>query len=121
MIYMRFLRKIWTMPSNAGILVLAFGDNRTPLRTKLIICATFVYLFSPVDLIPDFIPFAGWLDDLIIVPALMFFAIKQLPPLILVQARSKAGLYLRKVKLIMGIFLSTLIAFLSFLVWLIFF
>lgn len=47
----------------------ALFDRRTPVAAKILAGLTIVYLLSPVDLIPDFIPVLGLLDDLIIVPA----------------------------------------------------
>ena len=114
---MLFLRKIGTLSSDAGILVLACMNKRTPFASKLIIYATFIYLISPIDLIPDFIPMAGWLDDLIIVPALIHLSIKQLPPSILEEARLKRRKHILKLKLLISGFLILL----SILIWLIFF
>lgn len=47
----------------------ALFDPRTPLSAKIVAGLTIAYLLSPIDLIPDFIPVLGLLDDLIIVPA----------------------------------------------------
>ena len=49
-------------------LYLAAGDPRTPWYAKLVAAAVVAYALSPLDLIPDFIPVLGYLDDLIIVP-----------------------------------------------------
>jgi uncharacterized membrane protein YkvA (DUF1232 family) len=43
----------------------------TPLHLKALILLVPLYLISPIDLIPDFIPFAGWLDDLVVIPLLV--------------------------------------------------
>ncbi len=58
-------------------------DNRTPLTAKLLLGAAIGYLLLPFDLIPDFIPVLGQLDDLIIVPLLIYFALKIVPPYII--------------------------------------
>lgn len=47
----------------------ALFDSRTPVMAKILAALTVAYLLSPIDLIPDFIPVLGLLDDLIIVPA----------------------------------------------------
>ena len=114
---MLFLRKIGTLSSDAGILVLACMNKRTPFTSKLIICVTFIYLISPIDLISDFIPMVGWLDDLMIVPALIHLSIKQLPPYVLEEARLKRRKHIRKLKLLILGFLILL----SFLLGIIFF
>ena len=64
------------------IFVLYFGirDPRTPFHAKLIAWAALAYLLSPIDLIPDFIPVAGYLDDLVIVPLLLHAAFRNSTP-----------------------------------------
>lgn len=48
--------------------------EQTPLSAKILLIAAIVYFLSPIDLIPDFIPVIGYLDDLIIVPTLIWLA-----------------------------------------------
>jgi uncharacterized membrane protein YkvA (DUF1232 family) len=68
-------------------LYFAFRDPRTPWAAKLVAILTVAYAFSPIDLIPDFVPVLGYLDDLIIVPAGIALAVKLIPPEVLRQAR----------------------------------
>ena len=51
--------------------VLALKEKRTPWYAKVIAAVIVVYALSPIDLIPDFIPLLGYLDDIIILPALI--------------------------------------------------
>lgn len=58
---------------------LALKDRETPVICKVLAAVTVVYALSPVDLIPDFIPVIGYLDDLIILPALIALTVKLIP------------------------------------------
>lgn len=58
---------------------LVLKDKRTPIIAKILLGAAIGYLLLPFDIIPDFIPVFGQLDDLIIVPLLIYFALKIIP------------------------------------------
>lgn len=68
----------------------AFQDSRVPAHAKIVAACVLAYAFSPIDLIPDFIPILGYLDDLIIIPLGIWLAIKMIPPPILRECREKA-------------------------------
>jgi uncharacterized membrane protein YkvA (DUF1232 family) len=68
----------------------AYQDPKLGLLPKIIILFTLGYALSPIDLIPDFVPVLGYLDDLVIVPALISLSIKLIPEEILASAREKA-------------------------------
>jgi uncharacterized membrane protein YkvA (DUF1232 family) len=72
------------------VLRLAASDPRVPRSAKWLAAAAVAYAVSPIDLIPDFIPVIGHLDDLIIVPALAWLALKQINPELLVELRRRA-------------------------------
>ncbi len=55
------------LPQLAGLIARLLGDGRVPTRVKAILGVTAVFLASPVDLIPDFIPVLGYLDDIVLV------------------------------------------------------
>lgn len=59
------------LKSELSVLLIAYKDTRTSFLPKLIIGLTIGYMLSPIDLIPDFIPILGLVDDLIIVPLLI--------------------------------------------------
>ena len=67
----------------------ATKDPRTPWYAKAVAFVTIAYAFSPIDLIPDFIPILGYLDDLFIVPAGIALAVRLIPPEVLEEARAK--------------------------------
>ncbi len=68
----------------------AYKDPRVPWYSKLLVAAVVAYAASPIDLIPDFIPIIGYLDDLIIVPLGIAIALKTVPSRVLEECRSKA-------------------------------
>ena len=77
------------LKAEAQVLILAYRDKRTPLTAKILIGITVGYLLSTIDLIPDFIPILGLLDDFIIVPVLIALSIKLIPPTVLNDAREQ--------------------------------
>ncbi|WP_363318783.1 YkvA family protein [Microcoleus sp. CAWBG51] len=70
---------------------LASRDQRVPWYARVLAGVTVAYAFSPIDLIPDFIPILGYLDDLIIVPLGIWLVIKMIPPQVLAECREKAA------------------------------
>ncbi len=68
---------------------LVLKDKRTPLIAKIFLGLAVAYLLSPIDIIPDFIPILGQLDDLIIVPLLVVIALKLIPKHIIEDYRNE--------------------------------
>ena len=64
-------------------------DSRTPKLSKFFLGLAVGYALNPIDLIPDFIPIIGYLDDLIIVPVLIFIAVKLIPKELFEEYRRK--------------------------------
>lgn len=69
---------------------LALKDRQTPWYAKILAAVVVVYALSPVDLIPDFIPVLGYLDDLILLPALIALCIRCIPKDVIASCRSRA-------------------------------
>ena len=69
---------------------LALKEKRTPWYAKIIAAMVVVYALSPIDLIPDFIPVLGYLDDLIILPVLIALCVKWIPEDVLADCRSRS-------------------------------
>jgi uncharacterized membrane protein YkvA (DUF1232 family) len=69
-------------------LYIAFRDPRTPWLARGVALLTLAYALSPIDLIPDFVPVLGYLDDLVIVPAGIALAIKLIPADVMAEARA---------------------------------
>lgn len=68
----------------------AARDPRTPIFVRILAVLIAAYAFSPIDLIPDFIPVIGYLDDLILIPLGLALVIRFTPPEVLESARAKA-------------------------------
>jgi uncharacterized membrane protein YkvA (DUF1232 family) len=71
-------------------LYLAYRDPRVPLHARVFAACVAAYAFSPIDLIPDFIPVLGYLDDLILVPLGVALALKMIPAPVMAECRMKA-------------------------------
>jgi len=77
-------------------LYLAARDPRVPWYAKAVAAAVAAYALSPIDLIPDFIPVIGYLDDLIILPLGILLVIKMIPPKLLAELRARADTQLKE-------------------------
>jgi len=71
---------------------LLMKDNRTPKLSKILLMVAFCYAITPLDLIPNFIPVLGYIDDLIIIPILIFIAVRQVPKGVVTECRGKAAI-----------------------------
>ncbi len=78
------------LKSETFALYLAARDPRTPWYAKLLVAGIVAYAFSPIDLIPDFVPVLGYLDDLILIPLGIALAIKMVPHSVLAECRARA-------------------------------
>ena len=66
---------------------LALKDRDTPLLAKILAGVTVAYALSPIDLIPDFVPVLGYLDDVLLLPALIALTVKLIPKKVWVAVR----------------------------------
>jgi len=71
-------------------LSLAMRDNRTPLLAKLMAVCVVTYALSPIDLIPDFIPVLGYLDDILLVPLGIILTVRLIPSVLMSEFRERA-------------------------------
>jgi len=78
---------------NVVALMFASRDPATPLLAKCVAGLTVTYALSPIDLIPDFIPIIGFLDDVILVPLGIWISLRLIPSAVLASSRDKADLW----------------------------
>jgi uncharacterized membrane protein YkvA (DUF1232 family) len=86
----RWKRRAASLQVETYALWLAYKDPRTPWYAKAASLIVAGYAFSPLDLIPDFIPILGYLDDLILIPLGLLLAIKLIPGDVMAECRSRA-------------------------------
>jgi uncharacterized membrane protein YkvA (DUF1232 family) len=79
-------------------LYLAYRDPRVPWVAKAFAACVVAYAFSPIDLIPDFVPVLGYLDDLVLIPLGIALAIKLIPAAVLAESRERAREHLAEGK-----------------------
>lgn len=94
----RFLARLraWASELKAQLLTLWFARSHpdTPWYAKALAVLVAAYAFSPIDLIPDFIPVLGYLDDAIIVPLGIWLALRLIPQHVLDDSRRKADAWI---------------------------
>ncbi|WP_440532143.1 YkvA family protein [Variovorax sp. YR566] len=79
-----------------GVTLWFAGKNpRTPWYAKALGVFVVTYALSPIDLIPDFIPVLGYVDDVLLLPVLIWLTIRLLPPEVLAECRSQADEWMR--------------------------
>jgi uncharacterized membrane protein YkvA (DUF1232 family) len=83
----------WAQALKRDTLALYYAarDPRTPWLAKLVIALVVAYALSPIDLIPDFIPVLGYLDDLLLLPLGIWLAVRLLPAEVLAECRARAA------------------------------
>jgi len=92
--------KTWAKSLKRQIFILYFAckDERVPWHAKVFTACVVAYAFSPIDIIPDFIPILGYLDDVILVPIGIMIALKMIPKSVLTDCEVKAEEMMKKGK-----------------------
>lgn len=86
----RFKERAGRLKTDIPAVFLALKDKNTPPLAKIFAFITIAYALSPVDLVPDFIPVLGYLDDLIILPALIALTVKMIPADVFSRCRAQS-------------------------------
>jgi uncharacterized membrane protein YkvA (DUF1232 family) len=106
-------RRYYSFKQELLILYFAINDKRTPFYAKWVAMLAFVYLISPIDLIPDFIPFVGYLDDLVIVPFVLHIAFRLVPAQVKQDSLVRARKHMVRIRVILAILIILLIAMMA--------
>jgi uncharacterized membrane protein YkvA (DUF1232 family) len=90
--------KTWARGIKRDVVTVYFAarDPKAPMLVRILAGLVAAYALSPIDLIPDFIPVLGYLDDLLIVPLGLLLVMRLMPEEVMVNARSKADTLLAK-------------------------
>ena len=80
-----------TLKTETYALALAARDPRVPWYARAFMALVVAYAFSPLDLIPDFVPILGYLDDLVLVPLGLWLALKMVPAPVMAECRARAA------------------------------
>ena len=83
-------QRVQQLKGEVYALYLAYKDPRVPWYARLWVAIVVGYALSPIDLIPDFIPVVGYLDDLVLIPLGVLLAIKLIPAPVLAECRARA-------------------------------
>jgi uncharacterized membrane protein YkvA (DUF1232 family) len=89
--------KTWASYLRRDVLTLWFVGKhpRTPWHAKALGVFVVAYALSPIDLIPDFVPVLGYLDEVLLLPGLIWLTIKLIPPEVLMQCRAQADRWMQ--------------------------
>ena len=113
--------KTWAHGIKRDVVTVYFAarDPQAPIGARLLAGLVASYALSPIDLIPDFIPVLGYLDDLLIVPLGLLWVMRLMPDAVLADARRKAEQLLEKPRSIFAavVFVSVWLFFLSLILW----
>lgn len=84
--------KAWAADLKSALpaVFLALKDTQTPLLSKVLAGLTLAYALSPIDLIPDFVPVLGYLDDVLLLPGLIALTVKLIPSEVWRRCRAEA-------------------------------
>jgi len=114
--YLAFPYSMYLVVKNPAV------SGRVKLKAGLILAAIFFYVWDPIDIIPDFIPVLGWVDDLMVIPLAMWVAGKVVPEISFTELRQKARAHTKKVLIwalvIFGIMILEGLSILGLLIYL---
>lgn len=99
----RILQRLHALKNDAYILYLAFKHPHTPSLSKILVGLIVAYTLSPIDLVSDFIPLLGYVDEMILIPIFLSIAYRLIPASILAECRLLAAKHPLRKKLWLGV------------------
>ena len=91
----QFKDRVRALKAETLALYLAARHPQTPWYAKLLVGGIVAYALSPIDLIPDFVPILGYVDDLILLPLGIALALKLIPPDVIIECRARSAQLIR--------------------------
>ena len=116
---MNLKEKAQKLAKDIPAVFLALKDKETPVMAKILAFITVAYALSPIDLIPDFIPVIGYLDDLVILPLLVALTIKLIPKDVWQKCQTNAENMWQNGKPKKWYYAIPIVIFWLFIIWLI--
>ena len=107
-----YISKTFSFKQEIFVLYYSIKDSRTPLLAKLVAFSALLYLISPIDLIPDFIPVFGYVDDIVVAPLLLHVAFRLLPADVKASGMEKAKKHIVALRIVFIIIILILISIL---------
>lgn len=120
-LFSRFKQWAFALKRDAVTLWLCARDKRTPTLARLLALLVAAYALSPIDLIPDFIPILGYVDDVILIPLSVWLVLRLIPAELIAEQRLRASQLLQRPrsKLAAGIIICIWLCFgAALMVWL---
>lgn len=89
-------RRARELKQELAVVWFAARHPRTPFIAKAVAAAVIAYAFSPIDLIPDFIPVLGYVDDLLLLPLGVWIVLRLIPPDVMSECRAQAAAWMEQ-------------------------
>jgi uncharacterized membrane protein YkvA (DUF1232 family) len=115
--WLRLLNLFKAIKANALVIFFAMRHPRTPVYIKRLMLAAGLYLISPIDIIPDYLPVVGMVDDAVILPTVLYVLTNMLPPSVKADCEAKAKRAGKSMPFLFGVLVFLAAAWLIFILW----
>lgn len=112
--------RLWTwlkiLPRNAFVLYYAWRHPLTPRYVKGVLAVLLLYLVSPIDLVPDYLPLVGIIDDATLASGVMLYLVRLLPPAVLTESQYQSEKWNRRLPYVLGLIGIAAVAWIVFVI-----